>query len=322
MKSQIELEIYDIPPDILRTIFDMLEDKDLIRLLDTSKFLHYKVLNDTFWLNRILNLVPLLPDEIKRYKKNNTYRAYYFKVKEGLAENPDALLVSSSRYNRADHVKIALRNGADIHRWYDASLLYSCSNGNMEIFTELINAGADIHTHDDYALQHACESGHHEIVEILVDMGCNIHTNNDNCIKSASERGYASVVKILLERGARVNANDQHPLRWAAMYGRTDVVRLLLENGADGTNAEAMTNASHRGHSDTLKLLIDHTLGRGGRIPPVCLELAVGRGHIKNIELLLEAGVPYNYKTILTSAAGRGDVIDLIKSFRSSKSGK
>ena len=56
-------------------------------------------------------------------------------------------------------------------------------------------------------------------------------------ILEASKRGDTGEVERLIREGEDVNKKDEHggesPIHWAAVRGHTDTVKLLLDRGAD-----------------------------------------------------------------------------------------
>lgn len=96
-----------------------------------------------------------------------------------------------------------------------------------------------------------------------------------NVIETAELKEHVKLTKIirLLRQGEDVNQrrpvysspNDWHtPLLIASRQGENQIVKLLLENGADQTipgypmNAIAMHKAGYMGHSQVVKLLLNH----------------------------------------------------------------
>jgi ankyrin repeat protein len=111
--------------------------------------------------------------------------------------SPENLLIMSSKIGFLPGVKLALKNGANVH------------------------------AKNDYALRWASGNGHKDVVELLLKNGVNVHADNDDALRWASANGHKDVVELLLKNGADVHANNDEARRWAANNGHKDVVELL-----------------------------------------------------------------------------------------------
>lgn len=125
-------------------------------------------------------------------------------------------------------------------------------------------------------------------------------------LRKAAIKGDLARARREIARGAEVDAKDVNrltPLYFAASHGHTDVVRLLLDHGAAvdaGTPGEgsgtALTVSVYFGYEDTAKLLMErgacHDLtDYDGRTP---LHVAIYKGHDALALDILSRGVSVN----------------------------
>ena len=156
-----------LPADVTRSVLYLLDDADLANVCFLNRDFSKKLCDDTFWLNKIINKYGLTSDEIKKYKKNNSYLAYYVKLSEDTENlNPNDMLSMGSKKERADLMIIALKRGANVH------------------------------VNNDYPLRYASSYGHTEVVRLLLENGANVHANNDEALRVASG-SYPDIVKLL-----------------------------------------------------------------------------------------------------------------------------
>jgi hypothetical protein len=113
----------------------------------------------------------------------------------------------------------------------------------------------------------------------------------------AAYEGNIKKVEVLLNNGIDVNVkggggllNDSNALDAASHMGHTDIVKLLLDRGANVNAAHGnmgwtpLSSAAWRGHTDVIKLLIE----RGADINKAIFALNRGSGTGNAIELLKE----------------------------------
>ena len=84
---------------------------------------------------------------------------------------PDELLVKSSEIGFLPGVKLALKNGTDVHTQNDYALRWASGNGHKDVVELLLKNGANVHAYNDLALQWASENGHKDVVELLMKNG-------------------------------------------------------------------------------------------------------------------------------------------------------
>ncbi len=76
----------------------------------------------------------------------------------------------------------------------------------------------------------------------------NNHSNNslnDKLIELAKS-GHTDAVELCLKLGVDIHALEDHSLRWASHNGHTDTVRLLLDKGANKDKALAWLKRNNR----------------------------------------------------------------------------
>lgn len=187
----------------------------------------------------------------------------------------------------------------------------------------------------------AARQGHYSMVKLLLEQGAQVnHVSNAGStplwLACRIKEGGSEVliqgtvnsippdredlVSLLLSYGARpdqVSFRGQTPLNAAATAGDFAVVMRLLEAGADIDHADeqeitSLMYASHFGHSDVVKILLD----RGASPDPrpgtaSALIVAAERGHDAIVKLLVARGAQTNHvdeygATALINASGAG----------------
>ena len=88
-------------------------------------------------------------------------------LEEDFGGDVDKMLRDSAYYGHLDHVRWALKNGADVHKMDDAALRWASSSGHTEIVKLLLENGANVYADGDYALRWASYNGHLEVVDLL-----------------------------------------------------------------------------------------------------------------------------------------------------------
>lgn len=88
-------------------------------------------------------------------------------------------------------------------------------------------------------------------------------TNGNTAIMLAAWKNNAPAVKTLLEKGAKVNQSGWTALHYAASVGNEEIVKMLLAKKAivdspAPNKTTPLMMAARSGHTDTVKLLLDH----------------------------------------------------------------
>lgn len=215
---------------------------------------------------------------------------------------------------------------------YKQSPLHIAAKMDYRITELLLKSGADANLTDRMGpspIASAVASNQADIVRLLVEYGGDV---NLLCCKRYVGKGESTVVplhiavqeanietvKQLLELGAVVNSrdvNNKTPLHYATMLRKADafqISRFLLEHGADPnvSDSDCDSTALHlaagqEDGSDLLKLLLENEgdvqkTDKGGNIP---LHLAVSKGCLQNVQLLVERGSDVNQQNFKWSTS-------------------
>lgn len=185
------------------------------------------------------------------------------------------------------------------------------------------------------ALHVAAQGGHLETVQFLVDEAkVDVSVADDESrtpLTLAIKGNYGEVASALVKAGADPNTpyvdakGETHNLLFDAIMTENDeFANLLIENGAnlyhkDEKNVSCLLQASHRGMSDIVKLLLDKhsTSGKPGYVDEPSDEgispliAAASEGHVDVVKHLLAAKANVNVKdqdqtTALMAASARG----------------
>lgn len=98
-----------LPPELTRMIFEYSDDEELAKLCMLNKNFNQKVCNSNFWLNKIINRFGLTPEEIQRFRGNNTLWAYYNHLSELDANYRPRTAMIERVYHHPDFIE-ATRN--------------------------------------------------------------------------------------------------------------------------------------------------------------------------------------------------------------------
>lgn len=175
-------------------------------------------------------------------------------------------------------------------------LMNACERGHLEIVRLLLDKGADINAQTKAGatpLRKAVNEQNVEVVRLLLDRGANVTDRLKDgtfILMSAALTGNSEILKSILDKGADINARGNwgsSALTWAAVMDRSDVVKLLRSRGAesdlctaaligdvqeverliqkganvnalDGMGFTSLMNASRKGHTEVVDLLLDN----------------------------------------------------------------
>ncbi|HEY8506631.1 MAG TPA: ankyrin repeat domain-containing protein [Gemmataceae bacterium] len=159
-------------------------------------------------------------------------------------------------------------------------------------------------------------------------------------LRDAARHGHGGLARFLLENGYA--EADNFAMEPCLICGRPGVLKVLLEAGADPETVfyfrrdNALGLACHHGHTEVVKLLLEHGAKAEARVVKAVLKgeagepdltrdvnvnplyTAAGGGHLEIVKLLLEAGADVNdgrdYSTALYAAArgGHAEVVKLL----------
>jgi len=162
-------------------------------------------------------------------------------IEEKLLEkytNINSLLEDSIQANNMIGVKVALKNGADIHTNDDYAVRYVCYNNSLELVKYLVENGANIHANNNQPIRLASERNYINIVEYLIEKGVNItnvikETPNDSLLSHAINNENSYYVNMLLEYKIDIHCDDEYFLKKAYLKGNVDIIKSLIKYGAD-----------------------------------------------------------------------------------------
>ncbi len=224
------------------------------------------------------------------------------------ADDLDNELSLAVRRGDVEKVKALIVAGADINSCQDehTPLMLAVYGGDFEIAKFLIEAGADVnaaHSITHNVLYHALESSrlHAEIIQLLLDAGVKMNYTPLIWAMKTRSSDVPVIMAMLIKAGANVNERNEFGstvLIIAASRGRNQLVDILLRSGAEinatveGSVLTALACAVERGHTETVRLLIDagadfETKDKSGNTP---LMIAKSKGYQEIVKLLADAG--------------------------------
>lgn len=211
IQTRQENYIQQLPADVLELTYGYLDDVDLMKACLVNKDFNRKLCNNKAWVRKIMDKYQLSSEEIDRYKRDNTYGAYYMRLNEMVKEySPDALLIMSIGLNRPELTLIGLRRGGNINgkSTYNRPLSRAVSAAMPEIVKILLDAGADIHYDNEAPLRYALNNIKFkknqeellEIIKLLLEAGSDFsneyikdkmhNINNQKVIELFKQYGY------------------------------------------------------------------------------------------------------------------------------------
>ena len=181
-----------------------------------------------------------------------------------------------------------IRKGVNVNvRTKDGTpLTVACKEGNLAIFSALLDAGADINLRNKFGetpLIVASLYGYPELVDILLKANANVDAK-DNLDKTAlylaSWRGNIETVRLLLQAGANVNKKaflDREPLLIALQENHLEVAKILLNSGANPNISKVH--------------ILQASMEEDLCLPPTTpLSTAISTGNAALVRLLLDSG--------------------------------
>ncbi|KAJ5093867.1 hypothetical protein N7456_009728 [Penicillium angulare] len=214
-----------------------------------------------------------------------------------------------------------LKEDGDIH---GSGLRKAASQGNLADAKALLDNGADPDSQDTKGLSplhFAAKNGHWDVARLLLDRHASpsiVDGDNAQPIIDAAVKGHLEIVRLLIECDpTTVNAQDNFwdtPIIIATRRGDINMVRYLLGANARARHSNRLRQAPlhlaiSEGSVDMCELLIEHerinrpnlwarmcydtpvveTKARGEDTPGRPLDIAVSKGHIRIVELLLRS---------------------------------
>jgi ankyrin repeat protein len=154
-------------------------------------------------------------------------------------------------------------------------------------------------------LYRAAEQGRAKLIKTLIDIGANPNAPESGPgftpLMIAAAEGHESCVSLLLDAGANPNATNKKgrtALMFASSNDHLEIVRALLKHKADPdvipddeTGWTALMAAAQKGHSKTMKILLDSgaTASIQDKSGHTALDLAENAGHRKAARMLKKA---------------------------------
>ncbi|TDH14463.1 hypothetical protein EPR50_G00045250 [Perca flavescens] len=221
----------------------------------------------------------------------------FLAVEGGLIENASFLLQHGAQPDSQDHDQ-------------DSPMLLAIRSDRADMMKLLLLQGSRVNQegcHGRRPLHEASRLGKAALVNLLLEAGAQLDPRSHyglTPLALAAQAGHLEVVETLLMRGADVlsRAQDEASILYeACSSGDPALIGQLLEYGADANVAKhtghlPIHRAAHRGHLQSLKLLIPVTskgeVNNSGMSP---LHSAAAGGHTLGIKTLLDAGYDPNY---------------------------
>ena len=224
-----------LPGDIIDSIVPYLPVRDVLKLC---------LYNDTF--NR----------RVCQSQDSIVWKLLY---QRDISNNVPSDHIASHYLDTMDHI---------LHLDPQGRLFYGAEHGYDEIVNSALKDGADIHAWYDYVLRLAAENGYTDTAKLLLDRGADIHGLDDTALRNAAENAlgpgaktHTETVKALLDSGANISwlparghALNESALFWAADYGHTETVKLLLAHSATIT-PEIRRMVKRKGNPEIIALL-------------------------------------------------------------------
>ncbi|KLJ12512.1 hypothetical protein EMPG_09515 [Blastomyces silverae] len=302
------LNLFDLPPEILTDIVDLLLPFDIIPALHAANELAAYIIPRLALVqdragNTILHY--LASDGHDNLIKRFLSRRVNCSITNDAGLTP---LILAVRGKHANVVKLLLQAGADVFTLYPNGhtiMLNMKECLNARIVKLLISAGADISPCDregETVMVHAIRARKRAVARVLIEAGAdvNLQLRSGSAWILAVFQGDDKMVQLLVEAGADTNARWERgrtPLEMAARQNNCQILRILLDAGAavsaqcDG-GITALHAAAERGHGPAVRLLLDsgadvHSERSDGSS---VLHSAVRSGNRTIIRMLLDSG--------------------------------
>ena len=256
--------------------------------------------------------------------------------------------------NDPEMVKLLIEHGASVDgsdRFGGTPLIYAAASGNLRMVKMLLDEGASIHVQGSLRvgtpLDGAIRGGHLAVAQLLLQEGAwpgktmGFPLLTDQQLKDpqlVTERlqlavrahrhfwaacGNGQVEKVqsflrMFPYLAQVEDQDyKSALTHALAGGHSQIIKLLIDHGADpnesdGSEGTPLVQATKLGNLKVIETLVENGAnvnfkGIGGR--PVAIHTAVESGNTEVVKFLLDhVNVEALGRSVLSTAAGRGNV--------------
>ncbi|PGH07993.1 hypothetical protein GX51_01433 [Blastomyces parvus] len=302
------LHLFDLPPEILICIVDLLLPFDIIPALHAENRLATYIIPRLALVqdkdgNTVLH--HLACDGQDSLIKQFLSRKVNCSITNDAGLTP---LILAIRGKHANVVKLLLQAGADVSTVYPNGhtiMLNMKDCLNARIVKLLIRAGADISPCDrngEPVLVHAIRARKVAVARVLIEAGAdvNLQLREGSAWILAVLQGDKKMVQLLINAGADTKARwegGRTPLEIAAWRNYYQILRILLAAGFAVSaqcdrGVTALHGAAERGHEAAVRLLLDS----GADVHSVqsnrssVLHSAVRSGSTSIIRMLLDAG--------------------------------
>lgn len=306
------MPLFSLPNELLLTIADNLEARDINLFIQTNRRLAYLL------TPYIRSLAGRLPYELG---------ALFWAASSGNTEVAKILLSVARDITIEQIVDETVISYCEPAQKLDQSLRFVLEEGQF-FFYDLDVEGKGLHW--------AVRNAHYSLARLMLDEEkCGVEVDKEiiyditidpypeTPLPYVCASGDVKMVQLLLSKGASVSAKDTHrngrtPLHVAAAAGQIDVVRILLEKGADASSRDtdgqtAIDYAGWCGHNDIARLLLEKVDFNfwDSRQQPL-LHLAIRYSHEELVRRLIHQGAPIhrrddNKMTALHHAAKEGN---------------
>ncbi len=187
--------------------------------------------------------------------------------------------------------------------------------GREDVLVKLIEGGADVTARDTCEgatpLHLAVYGGHKKTCEILLDLGADVNAKTDygwTPLHTAARYGQVDIASLLLEREAELNAENGQgmtPIKRACCCGHMALVDLLFSKGARTDIFTDVCLGRKEAVYESLRskpVLVSDTV-EGNK---TLLHVAVAKGDLEMVEVLLENGADPNAKCSIQERKDKG----------------
>jgi ankyrin repeat protein len=209
-------------------------------------------------------------------------------------------LYLASKSGNAELIELLLNAGADPNlalQIGETPLMTAARSGTVEGIQQMIAAGADVNAYEksreQTALMWAVVQGHVDVVRVLINAGANLEARSKvrpRLMYAESSNGAA------FDKGVVEQLGGYSPLLFAAAQDNVEIGQLLIRaevnvNGVAGNGASPLVVATHSGHPEFARLLLE-----AGADPDAidagynAMHAAVLRGDLETVEALLSNG--------------------------------
>ena len=164
-----------LPKDDLFNIAVNLNLEDLLSLCKTLKHINNNLCRrDDIWLHKIKKSFPTLePVIMNKYRGDRSWKQYYIQdLYPTLQQDPNSVLINSSKDGRSDLVAAALDLSTNGSYKIDDVFIWASNYGHLDVVKLLIDYyGADVRANKNEAVRNAIYRGDLDMVKYLTSLG-------------------------------------------------------------------------------------------------------------------------------------------------------